>query len=140
MPAFSITVNDPTVNSPPVISGTPAAEVNVDENYSFTPTASDPDVDDTLTFSVTGEPSWASIDTVTGELSGTPTAADVHTGIVISVSDGEFSASLPAFSITVNDVAVNSPPVISGTPPAEVNVDETTRSRRRLLIRMSTTR
>ena len=107
-----------------MISGDPPAEVNVDETYSFTPTASDPDIDDTLTFSVTGEPSWASIDSVTGELSGTPTAAGVHNGIVISVSDGELSASLPAFSITVNDVAVNSPPVISGDPPAEVNVDE----------------
>ena len=110
-------------NRAPNISGTPAGSVEVDSAYSFTPSASDPD-NDTLTFSVTGEPSWASIDSVTGEFSGTPTAAGVHNGIVISVSDGELSASLPAFSITVNDVAVNSPPVISGDPPAEVNVDE----------------
>ena len=88
------------------------------------PTASDPDTGDTLTFSVSGEPSWANFDTDTGQLSGTPTAAAVHTGIVISVSDGALSASLPAFSITVNDVIVNSPPVISGTPLAEINVDQ----------------
>ena len=123
LPAFSITVTAVASNSPPVISGTAPAEVNAGQNYSFRPTASDPD-DDTLTFSVSGQPSWASFDTATGQLSGTPTAAAVHTGIVISVSDGVLSASLPAFSITVTAVASNSPPVISGTAPAEVNAGQ----------------
>ena len=57
--------------------------------YSFTPTASDPD-GNTLTFSIANKPSWATFNTGTGRLQGTPSAGDVGTttGIVISVSDG----------------------------------------------------
>src|SRR5690606_18051920 len=75
---------------------------------------------DKLTFSISNRPSWASFDSATGRLSGTPGAADVRTysNIVISVSDGEASAALPGFSIVVQ--AVNSPPTISGTPATSV--------------------
>jgi hypothetical protein len=106
-------------NRAPAISGTPANSVQVNAAYSFTPSASDPD-NDALVFDVTGEPAWASFDSATGRLSGTPTAAGVHNGIVISVSDGALSASLPPFSITVTDPVSNSAPQISGTPPSEV--------------------
>ena len=43
-----------------------------------------------LTFSITNAPAWASFDTATGRLSGTPGAEHVGatSGIVISVSDG----------------------------------------------------
>ena len=119
--AFTITVTAVASNSPPQISGSPATDVNVGQNYSFTPTASDPE-NDTLTFSVSGLPSWASFDTTTGQLSGSPSAAGVSGGIVISVSDGEFSASLAAFTITVT--ANNAPPQISGSPATDVNVGQ----------------
>jgi hypothetical protein len=92
-------------NRAPNISGTPAGFVDIGATYSFTPTASDPD-NDPFSFTVSGLPSWASFDNATGQLSGTPTAAGVHTGIVISVTDGALSTSLPAFSITVEDPAV----------------------------------
>ena len=118
--AFTITVS--ASNTAPSISGNPSATVNAGENYSFTPTASDPE-NDNLTFSVSNQPSWASFDSSTGRLSGTPSNGDAATynGIVISVSDGEFSDSLAAFSIVVSAVASNSPPQISGTPAASVN-------------------
>ncbi|MCH7637560.1 MAG: putative Ig domain-containing protein [Proteobacteria bacterium] len=89
-------------NSAPQISGTPSPSVNVGQSYSFTPTASDPD-GDTLTFSIQNMPPWASFSTVTGELSGTTQTGDIgiHGAIVISVSDGTLSSSLPAFSISV---------------------------------------
>jgi len=63
-------------------------------------------------------PSWASFDIVTGRLSGTPTSAQVGTysNIVISVSDGSLSATLPAFSITVADVQTGSA-TLRWTPP-----------------------
>ncbi len=102
LPAFSLTVN--ATNRAPTISGTPATSVNVGAAYSFTPTASDPDSGDTIAFGIANRPSWATFDTATGRLSGTPTAADVGTtsNIVISVSDGNGgNATLPAFSITV---------------------------------------
>src|SRR5690606_6877703 len=49
---FFITVVN--VNDAPVISGTPATTVNQGELYSFTPTASDVDEGDTLTFTAPG--------------------------------------------------------------------------------------
>ena len=51
---------------------------------------------DTLGFTIQNRPSWASFDTATGRLSGTPTSANVgaFNNIVISVSDGRASASL----------------------------------------------
>ena len=107
LPAFSLSVT--AVNAAPTISGTPATSVNQGEAYSFTPTATDAD-NDTLTFSISNKPSWASFDSSTGALTGTPVKADVGstTGIVISVSDGQLSAALAAFNIAV--VNVNAAP------------------------------
>ncbi|WP_193907415.1 autotransporter-associated beta strand repeat-containing protein [Cellvibrio polysaccharolyticus] len=121
LPAFNLTVAN--VNDAPVISGTPLTSVNQDVLYSFTPTASDIDVGDVLTFSINKTPSWAAFDPATGTLTGTPVKADVGvtTSIVISVSDGTLSASLPAFNLEV--VNVNEAPVISGTPATSVNQD-----------------
>jgi len=110
-------------NQPPTISGTPAVSAAVGAVYSFTPAANDPDAG-TLTFSITNKPTWATFNTTTGQLTGTPAAANVgaSAGIVISVSDGAASASLPAFTITVQGAATNQPPVISGTPATTVTV------------------
>jgi uncharacterized repeat protein (TIGR01451 family) len=93
-------------NSPPQISGTPPPEAQVGQLYSFTPVASDAE-GGTLSFSVQNKPAWASFNSGTGQLSGTPGSSDVgHTlGIVIGVSDGQASASLPAFDLTVSDPA-----------------------------------
>jgi hypothetical protein len=100
--AFSIEVL-PAANNAPTISGTPAAAVAAGSNYSFTPVAGDPD-GNALTFSILNVPSWASFNTSTGELSGTAPAtatASISSNIVISVSDGSLTASLPVFSIEV---------------------------------------
>lgn len=124
LPAFTITVTVPEVNAAPTISGSPAAAIDEGALYRFVPTASDPD-GDALTFSIAGKPAWAAFDTGTGELSGIPGPADVgvHGGIVITVSDGDLEASLPAFSITVSALFTNTPPVISGSPATSVSVD-----------------
>jgi hypothetical protein len=118
--AFSITVTQAT-NPGPTISGTPPTSVNAGSPYSFTPTASDP-AGLTLTFNIQNRPSWASFNTATGALTGTPTAANAGTysGIVISASDGNASASLPAFTISVNQgsngtAALTWTPVTSNT-------------------------
>jgi Putative Ig domain len=117
---FSITVSNPTVsNPPPKISGQPLTSVNVGSPYTFTPTATDSD-GDKLTFSVQNKPAWASFSTSTGALSGTPasTYAGTYANIVISVSDGTTSVSLPAFSISVNQVSSGSA-TLSWTPPTQ---------------------
>ena len=130
----------PPANSPPTISGSPAPSVTQDQAYSFTPQASDDDVGDTLSFTISNRPSWATFNGVTGNLSGTPDAGDVgsYNNIVIRVSDGADSAALPAFSITVEGVTpppgsdppppppppANTPPTISGSPATSVDQDE----------------
>ncbi|MCS6947784.1 MAG: putative Ig domain-containing protein [Steroidobacteraceae bacterium] len=117
----------PAQNRPPQISGSPASTVVAGNPYSFVPQASDPD-GQTLSFSISGKPTWATFDTATGRLSGTPTAAQVGTygNIVISVSDGMASASLPAFAVQVTaPPPTNRPPVISGTPPTTVQAGQT---------------
>jgi hypothetical protein len=109
------------------ISGTPPASVTSGQSYSFTPTALDSRWR-TLVFAIANQPAWASFSTSTGQLSGTPGAASVGTyaSIVIAVSDGTRTASLPAFSIQVLAAASTAtappPPVISGTPPTSVMV------------------
>lgn len=128
LPAFSIAVTapgqTPSANHAPTISGTPAASDVVGSAYSFTPKASDSDGNQ-LTFSIQKKPSWATFSTVTGQLSGTPGSADVGTdsGIVISVSDGTLSASLPAFSIAVSAQATGTTgtgtATVSWSPPTE---------------------
>ncbi len=106
----------PAANSPPTISGVPARAVTINQAYSFTPSASDPN-SDTLRFVISNRPSWAGFSTSTGRLSGTPTSTHIGTfsNIVISVNDGQASVALPTFSIQVRDIP-NQPPTISGTP------------------------
>ena len=119
LPAFSIVVSKATVAGSPTISGSPETSVVVGNAYSFTPTTTDPS-GGTLTFSITNAPSWASFNSATGELSGTPTAADVGTysNIGISVSDGKTSATLPSFPIAVTANATGSV-TLSWTAPTE---------------------
>jgi len=92
--------NTTTGNSVPTIAGSPSVQAAVGSNYSLTPQAKDDD-GDTLAFSIQNKPTWAQFNTTTGALSGTPTVAATFADIVISVSDGKTSASMPAFSITV---------------------------------------
>ncbi|XPV67465.1 MAG: tandem-95 repeat protein [Halarcobacter sp.] len=108
---FSIEVTD--VNDLPTISGTPATTIAEDTEYSFTPTANDVDAADTLTFAITNKPSWATFDTATGKLSGTPTNDDVGTtnAISITVTDGKSTpVALSSFNLEVTNV--NDAPVV----------------------------
>jgi hypothetical protein len=121
--SFSITVR---ANRSPTISGTPPTAVAAGNTYAFTPRASDPD-GQTLTFRIANRPAWASFNTATGRLSGTPTASHVgsYYNIVISVSDGARSASLPAFTVRVNAASSGTgSATLSWTVPTQ-NVDGT---------------
>jgi hypothetical protein len=92
----------PTANKAPVISGTPPTLVQADAAYSFTPTASDPD-GDALTFTIANKPAWATFNTQTGALAGTPLTAQVGSflNVTIGVTDGKATVNLPSFSVEV---------------------------------------
>jgi hypothetical protein len=127
LPAFSIEVTtggtNPPTNTAPTISGVPSLTVVTGQWYRFLPSAADVD-EQTLSFSISGKPDWASFNPNTGQLSGTPpiTARGVYENIVITVSDGAAAATLPGFSITV--LPANNAPSIGGTPRATVTAGE----------------
>ncbi|MBJ6723431.1 putative Ig domain-containing protein, partial [Geomesophilobacter sediminis] len=110
---FTVRVNLPM----PMIYGTPASTVVAGSSYSFTPSAAN-----ATSFTVANRPAWASFNTATGALSGTPGLADagVYQNIVISAVNGTGTAPLPAFSITVTVPA----PSISGTPATTVTTGQ----------------
>jgi hypothetical protein len=117
LPAFSVSVAKPA-NRAPTISGVPATSVSVSKTYRFFATASDAD-GDALTFSIANKPSWAWFDAKQGILGGEAPAAMTYSNIVISVSDGKSTVSLPAFSITAVG-ADNGKPVLGGSPQRSV--------------------
>jgi hypothetical protein len=84
------------------ISGTPPTQVQEGQTYSFTPTVSGPD-GAAPAFSIQNKPAWATFSESSGQLTGTPSGAQVATysNIVISVVNGSAHAALAPFSITV---------------------------------------
>ena len=97
-PASSVGTEQPA----PQIFGVAATSAKVGQSYAFQPSAKDAG-NGTLTFSLSGAPSWLTLDPATGRISGTPTSADVGTdqAILLQVSNGTSSASLAPFAITV---------------------------------------
>ncbi len=115
-------------NQAPVISGAPATTVAAGAAYSFIPVASDPD-GNSLWFTISNRPAWATFNGATGRLQGTPQVGNAGTygNIVISVSDGRRTASLAPFGIVVTaptspppPPATNAAPTISGAPATAV--------------------
>jgi hypothetical protein len=119
LPDFAVNVRSATTNAAPVISGNPSRDATIDQAYMFVPAASDAN-GDRLTFAIANRPDWANFNTTTGQLSGTPMQGDsaFYDNIVISVTDGEMMASLPAFSINVSQIA-NISVTLSWTPPTQ---------------------
>jgi hypothetical protein len=109
-------------NSAPRIAGNPQSVAVMSNAYAFMPSSSDDD-GDPLAFSIQNKPVWAAFDEATGRLEGIPQFGDVGTyeGIVISVSDGRATASLPAFAIEVSQDALGS--VTLEWLPPQANTD-----------------
>jgi hypothetical protein len=104
-------------NTAPTISGSPATAAVSGQAWTFTPTATDPN-GDRITFEIQNRPAWATFDSATGRLTGTPSAANVgsYANVIISATDGTGRASLPAFSINVSALA-NGRATVAWTPP-----------------------
>jgi hypothetical protein len=113
----NVTPQPPPANNAPTISGSPATQVTEGQPYSFTPAAGDVD-GDTLTFSITQQPSWASFDMSTGALTGTPDDTNIGTttGVTVSVSDGTDTASLAPFDLEVLQIQLGTATVSWDTP------------------------
>lgn len=107
--SISPTPGTSNTNGAPTIDGAPTTTAKSSLPYSFKPNASDPN-GDPLSFQIQGKPDWASFDTTTGLLSGTPPQGLVGTyaNIQITVSDGKNTAKLPAFSLSVVPPSIGS--------------------------------
>ena len=115
---FTVTVG--AGNDPPVLA--PIGPISGPEGspLTFTATATDADVPpDTLTFSLTGAPSGAAIDPVSGVFTWTPPNDGVQT-FDVCVSDGTAS-DCESVTVTVSNVA----PSVTLTGPASATAGQT---------------
>jgi hypothetical protein len=117
---FTITVAN--MNSPPTFTSTPVTSATQGVPYDYTVIADDTN-GDTVTFTLTApaEPTWLTLNTTTGELTGTPGNSNLETSgndVVIAASDGNGGVTNQSFTIWVafaNDAPTGTV-TISGTP------------------------
>lgn len=90
------------INDAPAISGNPLSDIIAFTNYSFTPVVLNIE-NDQLVFSIENMPAWAEFSEITGELSGKPNNGHIgdFEDIIVTVSDGDLTATMDPFSITV---------------------------------------
>ena len=92
------------VNDRPTIEGNPESTIAEDSRFHFKPTATDED-QDTLSFAITNKPLWATFDSETGTLSGTPD--NLHVGsyhnITISATDNLTTSTALVFDLNVTN-------------------------------------
>ncbi len=117
--AVTVTVNE--VNVAPVLATIPNKTVNELALLTFTASATDADLPaNTLTYSLIGAPTGATINPTTGVFSWTPTEAQGPGSfpVTVSVSDGTTSASR---SLTVTVSEVNVAPILAAITDKTVN-------------------
>lgn len=127
-----------TAQAGPTLSGTPPTTAQAGKVYDFAPTVSDAG-GTKLTFWASHKPSWATFDTQTGRLTGTPGANDVGTTPPIKISasyparDTTRWLVMPEFTITVaaatstktTTVTTSESLTLSGAPPTTVTAGRT---------------
>lgn len=119
--AVHVTVK--AVNDAPKLTSKPVTKATVGALYSYDVDASDPDVGDTLTYSLTVKPAGMSIDAATGLIEWTPSNAQVGANeVVVKVADnGSAPASdTQSFTVTVGMASTPAPTVPAVTPELTV--------------------
>ncbi len=103
---------EPEVNNAPVVA-TAIADQTATEDTAFSLDISSVFADadgDTLTYSISGNPSWLSFDADTGVFSGTPAQSDTGTyTVTVTATDPEGEAVTDTFDITVENTDNNAP-------------------------------
>ncbi len=94
------------VNDPPKITSAPVTTVAASTQYTYDVNAIDPDLTDTLTYSLTTKPAGMTIDPATGLIEWKPTR-EGENEVVIQVAD---SNSIPTTDIQSFTITVNPPP------------------------------
>ncbi len=116
--AATFTVNP--VNDAPRITSTPDTIAIQDELYQYQVVAEDVDSNETLSYSLLTAPSFLSIDSQTGLISGTPNEADVGKHAVsVQVKDSHNATDQQDYTLTVKNQ--NDPPVVSDIPDQTID-------------------
>ena len=108
----TITVTVSEVDTTPTLDAVGDHTVDEQTLLSFTATASDADIPDSLTFGLVGAPAGAVIDPATGEFAWTPTEAQGPGAYVFDVVVTDTMALLAAETITITVNEVNTAPVL----------------------------
>ena len=131
-----LTVNSipvPPVNHAPVITSVPIIQVDEGDVYNYDVSATDAD-GDTLTYSLTQKPSWLSINSATGLITGTAPLvnSDTDYDVRVKVSDGKGGIDTQDYTLTVLDTSIPdiTPPEITIISPEDREYDTYTISLR----------
>ncbi len=111
----TITVND--VNRPPVLGSIGSRSIDEWQNLAFRVSATDPDIDNVLTYSATILPIGATFNSATGAFSWTPNGTQAGPyQVTFTVTDGHGGEDSETVTITVADVT-NQPPACGAAAP-----------------------
>ncbi len=112
--AVNVTVK--SVNDAPRLTSTPVTEATVGVLYTYDVDATDPDVGDTLSYSLTIKPTGMTIDAATGLIQWTPTSAQAGANdVAVKVAD---DGSVPASNtqpFTITAGPANTPAITAPT-------------------------
>ena len=119
-----LTVNDiASSNNAPIITSNPITSVDENTAYHYQVTATDTD-GDSLTYSLVQAPSWLTINSNTGLISGTAPMVNINTNynIRVQVSDG-IDTDTQTYTLTVENTIIqsNNAPIITSNPITSVN-------------------
>jgi hypothetical protein len=115
--------NNVHTNRAPVIDQPGDGYARAGQPFSYRPVVTDGDGDE-LRFTAANLPPWARVDAATGEVTGSPTAADagIYEDIVITAADASHVTRSQPFSITVNgDVATGTATLRWEAPPSRLD-------------------
>lgn len=121
----AVAVPAPSINEPPSIVVAAIEEAKVGVTFNYQPTVQDSDSEE-LRFTAVNLPLWASIDSTSGHISGTPGPNDagLYEFISITVADATHKVVTAPFSITVNPALESGSGVASlhwEVPPSKVS-------------------
>ena len=114
------------VNDAPTFSSTAVTAATEDAAYSYTATASDVDVGDTVTLTGTTIPTWMSFDATTGALTGTPTNSEVGShAVTITATDAAGATATDTFTVVVantNDAPTLANAILDGSTAEDLSL------------------
>ncbi|HVJ61263.1 MAG TPA: putative Ig domain-containing protein, partial [Tahibacter sp.] len=107
-------------NRPPTITSAPGTNASVGTLYQYDVDATDAD-GDTLVYSLVQAPGGMTIDTTTGLVAWTPSAAGT-VAVAVRVDDGNGAGIVQTYTLNVRAAGANRLPTITSAPPASARV------------------